>query len=145
MDENSVRKYFPNASPAFVRLNTDSHRTNRHIGNSRDNPLIQDAKDSIRMERQRKWENLRKASHAARAQRMDAANRPKFRISVTFRFPDYRIHDPDGCYSTILDCLIAARRLLVSGATNESEKRTVRIRKRGGNNHDREAVEKLPF
>ena|ERR1017187_1069266 len=34
---------------------------------------------------------------------------PRFRLAITWRIADNRIHDPDGMLSSILDCLIDAR------------------------------------
>lgn len=34
----------------------------------------------------------------------------QFRVAIMLRFSDDRVHDPDGCAATILDCLITARR-----------------------------------
>lgn len=39
-------------------------------------------------------------------------DRTPYRVGLVLRFADKRQHDPDGCLSTILDCLVAARRRL---------------------------------
>lgn len=113
-----------------------------------DNALVQDAKNSVRLERQSNWENLRKTSHAPRTQRVDAKDRPRFRVSITFRFADRRVHDLDGCASTLLDCIVAARRYLDGDLGDYAKGKAVRTgRGSGSDDRDRASAVKgpLPF
>ena len=57
--------------------------------------------------------------------RMEKALRPKFRISIILKFSDDRARDPDAAYSTILDCLIAARRQVAECKTDIDHMRTM--------------------
>src|SRR6516164_1459168 len=122
LTENELRTLFPGASEFVIRTSARPNRAPRQG----DNALVQDAKNSLRLERQKHWEDIRAASHAPGAQRVDAKDRPQFRLRVTFLFSNYRVHDPDGCYSTLLDCIIAARRLLGGDTRNHPQKPTVR-------------------
>lgn len=47
--------------------------------------------------------------HGSRAQALDGASHPKFRISIDFLVADRRRRDADGMLSTILDCLVHAQ------------------------------------
>lgn len=47
-----------------------------------------------------------------RKPRVEAALCKTFRISVDLHFADFRTRDPDAALSTLLDCIIAARRQL---------------------------------
>lgn len=55
-----------------------------------------------------------KKRHRARGQRADARNRQQYRVTALFYLPDYRRRDLSGMFETVLDCLVAARRLLDS-------------------------------
>lgn len=142
MTTDELKIKFPRASESFLRANTEAG----HAGSVGDNPVVQDAEVRDRLAGQKDGQDICKADDTGRTQKMDGKDRAKFRITVSFRYPDYRTHDNDGGYSTICDCLIAARRQLEVLAGNRPEKRTVRA---GGNrrdNHNREALKKpLPF
>ena len=76
---------------------------------------------------------------------LDGSGYVPFRITVTLRFSDFRRHDPDGCFSTIADCYVAAvRRLLDKLPGGDNQKRVVRKRAGGSNDHNREDL-KPPF
>lgn len=47
-----------------------------------------------------------------RKSQVEKAMCPKFRVSITLDFADYRTRDADAALSTLLDCVIAARRQL---------------------------------
>ncbi len=45
-------------------------------------------------------------------QKEDAGNHPRFKLTISVGMCDQRRRDLDGCLATILDCLVAAGRLL---------------------------------
>lgn len=62
-----------------------------------------------------------KVDHKTGVSEVDGSVRPQFRVTVTLGYGDERRRDADGAVSTILDCLIAARRQLAlcSGVGSE--------------------------
>ena len=63
---------------------------------------------------QKQENNLRQsANNKPKAKKVNAANYPKFRVTIVFRFPDYIRRDADGCLSTLFDCIVHARRRLL--------------------------------
>jgi hypothetical protein len=134
MNRDELKARYPNASESFLRANADPVEAR----SQRDSSLIQDAKECDRLARQENGQDIRPTVHAAGTQKVDAKDRGKFRITVSFRYPNYRVHDNDGGYSTLLDCIIATRRRLDELAGNPHHKRTVRAGKRRVLNPDRE-------
>lgn len=110
-------------------------------------PELQDRQDGDRLAGQAHEQNPGKAHDAAAAPKMDGAGHPQYRISVTLRFSDYRRKDPDGCLSTIMDCITSAvGRLLGVVSGDIGKKRVVRSRSRGGDHSNRTTVTgKVPF
>lgn len=55
---------------------------------------------------------------------LDERGNKKYRVSITLFMPDYTRRDVDGATSTLIDCLIAARRRLevYSGAQGQGGK-----------------------
>ena len=58
---------------------------------------------------------------AERKPRVEKALRKTFRVTVTLRFADLRTRDPDAALSTLLDCIIAARRQLEGDTGNHRQ------------------------
>jgi hypothetical protein len=88
------------------------------------------------------------ADNPAPTSGVDGPSHPQFRITITLRFATYRQKDPDGCLSTIMDCLKGAvRRCLDVVPGDNSKKRKVRSGQRGSDNPDRadKVKGKVPF
>lgn len=97
------------------------------------------------LDSQEKPEDSIDAVSGTGASSLDGSGYVPFRITVTLRFSDFRRHDPDGCFSTIADCYVAAvRRLLDKLSGGNNQKRVVRKRSGGGNYNDRKDL-KVPF
>lgn len=54
------------------------------------------------------------AHHEPEAAKVDGELHPRFRVTVTLYVSDNRRRDADGALSTIMDCVIAARRRLLA-------------------------------
>lgn len=84
----------------------------------------------------------------ASASEVDGPGHPQYRIEVTLRFANYRQKDPDGCLSTIMDCIKGAVGRLVDVVSGDSpEKRKMRRGGRGRDDSDNKAPVKgkVPF
>lgn len=67
---------------------------------------------------------------------VDGLHHQKHRITVTFRYSDQRIRDMDGSLSTLLDCLVTARRQATIRAEDHGGGgRSSKGRRRLRNNH----------
>lgn len=76
----------------------------------------------------------------------DGGDHGVFEVAVTFRFPDRRRRDLDGCISTLLDCLIhARRRLLDTNPGVENQSGTVRPRRRRRDDNHQKDIGPVPF
>lgn len=94
MTLDEIRRRFPNASAATIARNLE------HSGSGA----------CARVEKQllpnRGTENAR----------LEKAVHRKFRLTITLKYSDNRVRDPDAALSTILDCLVATRRQLEDSA-----------------------------
>ena len=62
---------------------------------------------------------------------VDGKDHPRFRVSVTLLMSDQRDRDPDGAVSTLMDCLVSARRRLLA-LDSQSLLRMLSLSKRTG-------------
>lgn len=119
-----IRK-FPNASPDFIAANcSDGSRPGQRA--------------ELQEQKAERGENQRHglSSDGEKDKAMDAASHGAFRVAISLRFSDRRRRDPDGCASTLLDCLIAARRLLDGDSAALGDERDLRAGARGRNDND---------
>ena len=104
MNEAELRRLFPNASASTIRANqAGGKRVGPHPGNQEQH--VQ--------------------HRAERKPRVEKAVRKTFRVAVTLRFADLRTRDPDAALSTLLDCIIAARRQLEGDTGNHRQSQKV--------------------
>ncbi len=83
--------------------------------------------------------------HQAGDSETDGGDHGVFQVTITFRMADRRRKDIDGMLSTLLDCLVRARRrCLDPNPQDESRSRTVSRRRRRDNHHPK-ALGPLPF
>ena len=85
--------------PRWTSQELANYEQKRHAGNQGAGPHTSDQKLHVQH---------RKPTEP----RVEAAVRQKFAVAITIKFADYRTRDHDAALSTILDCLIAARRFL---------------------------------
>lgn len=104
MTREQILTRFPHATESTISRNlgdpgpgTSAQLQNRETRDIRDDGQRQGA---------------RPASDQPKASPVDATVHSRFEVRIALRFSDRRRRDPDGCASTILDCLVAARRLL---------------------------------
>ena len=97
MNTHELIAIFPNASKSFIACNSDSERVGAGA-------CIQEQQASV----------PRGAHNKTGVQDVDEQVHPKFRVSVHLRYSNRRVRDIDGALSTILDCIVAARRQLAS-------------------------------
>lgn len=62
-----------------------------------------------------------KTHHKTRIPAANKEDNSQFRISIAFRYSSYRRRDLDGGTATILDALVAVRRLLVDSSRSVSD------------------------
>ena len=67
--------------------------------------------------------------HKTRISKADSADRirikkPAFKITLNFRFADFRRRDLDGAATTCLDSLVTVRRLLAGDSNSADDRRT---------------------
>ena len=96
MTYNELKRRFPAASESFWRRNADDQGPG---------PCASPEKQLL-------------PNRAKRSPRMETELRQKFRLTVTLRYSDNRVRDPDAALSTILDCLVATRRQLEDSSTH---------------------------
>lgn len=135
------RAAFPNATASARKRNADAHTrwlsdrfaprfagaaaAARRAGGGGDCPVVQDAEDRRDAAQPQDRKVVREAADQAGAQEVDGGDRPQFRVTVAFRYHDRRRRDNDGGYSTLLDCVVAARRLLDASAGDGADGGTV--------------------
>ena len=102
MTPNELRKYFPNASASTAKRNQAESDWNRTPN------LVQDAKDGGAGQPNRKAA----PNDRPKVKAVDGEMHQKFGVTIIVRVSDNRRRDLDGCASSILDCLVSARRLL---------------------------------
>lgn len=84
--------------------------------------------------------------HEARGSGTHGGNHGVFRVTIKFRMADRGRKDLDGAVSTLLDCLIRARRRLLDPDSNPPRKRRSGSWKRRSGDHYRTPVgNKVPF
>ena len=137
--------YAPNHPKAIARSNSKFQESK--VDPNMDRQGSQEGRVSERgiLDSQEKPEDSIDAVSGTGPSSLDGSGYVPFRITVTLRFSDFRRHDPDGCFSTIADCYVAAvRRLLDKLSGGNNQKRVVRKRAGGGNDNDRKNL-KPPF
>src|SRR3990172_12008129 len=109
---DEIRRRFPNAAKSVLQANSPANPKGKPC------PIVQESKEGDQGQQDRKASD----PHRTKRKKVDGSVHPKFRIAVTFRRSDLRERDPDGGLSTILDCLVAARKRL-----NELAQRASRL------------------
>lgn len=90
MNENRLKRFFPNASKAFIDLNS-----------SREDPGIQE---------QALGKQAGQDQDRSKDAKEDGRDNPKFCVTVAVFISGRRKKDLDNMQQTILDCLLHARR-----------------------------------
>lgn len=92
--EDELRKLFPNISKSAIAANK--------VGGPRTGPrtIVQEQQVA----------DTRKANHKSGPAKVDAQMHRQFSLTIVIQVSDNRRRDLDGALSTILDCLIVARR-----------------------------------
>lgn len=62
-----------------------------------------------------------KADHKTRVPATNQKDHSIFRVSINFRYADFRRRDLDGGTATILDAIVAVRRLLVDNSRTDCD------------------------
>lgn len=101
MTRDEFLKRFPNATEATIRRNVES--ATEDSGN-RPCAELQEQKDA----------QPRKAHHRPKKAKVDEAGHSKHGVAIAFIVSDNRERDGDGGEATLLDCLVSARKRLLS-------------------------------
>lgn len=97
-DENEIRNRFPNASQSFIERNrqTESPWESR--------ASFQKPKE----DREKRPEREEGPVHRGADKVVDEAGCGRFRVDITLLVSNKRDRDPDGCATTLLDCILDA-------------------------------------
>lgn len=100
MDEETIKAF---ESKGYIEVSTGVFERPSDRIKRRDSAIVQECQ----AQREKRVRLHRPKNKGAKE-----PDRTPYRVSIVLRFSDKRQHDPDGCLSTILDCLVAARRRL---------------------------------
>jgi hypothetical protein len=108
MNDNKLKRLFPNASPSFIKSNSDTHQR-------LSNPIVQEFKDDHHKE-PRENASSSNADNRSKEKESNGSDDPNYQITIDINVSDRRIRDLDGAATTCLDALITARRQLLDSA-----------------------------
>ena len=127
MDEQTLRKLYPNASESFIRANCPSYRGNGT------RPVVQEQQADQPKPQDRKTV----PSHQRPEKGVDGKRHPQFRVSITWLVSDNRVRDAWGMSETVADCIVSAVRRFLGLDDPRRAKRPARApRVRGGGDND---------
>ena len=94
----------PNVSREWYEDYERKRRAKMGVLGSGPGPKLQELQTSNTRQQNRKNAD----TDRAKRKKKNAGNHPKFKVSVYFKLPDYRVRDCSGMLETIMDCLVDA-------------------------------------